>query len=104
MSIDIDLGIVHHFSSGVYARQMTLPAGHCAISHAHAYDHLSILAGGVAVVEVDGVATEYTAPACISIAAGKQHRIEAQTDSVWFCIHATDATTADEIDQVLLGG
>ena len=42
--IDIDLQIKHHFAAGLYARQMMLPRGHFAVTHAHAYDHLSILA------------------------------------------------------------
>jgi quercetin dioxygenase-like cupin family protein len=103
MSIDIDLGVVHHFSAGVYAKQMKLPAKHFAISHAHEYDHMSILASGEATVEVDGVIDLYKAPACINIAAGKHHEIVAITDVVWFCIHATDETDTSKIDEVLIG-
>ncbi len=102
MSIDIDLGVVHHFSAGLYAKQMVIPAGHFAVSHAHAYDHMSILSSGEATVEVDGVTTAYKAPACINIAAGKHHEIVALTDIVWFCIHATDETDPDHIDEVLI--
>lgn len=104
MSIDIDLGVVHHFSDGLYAKEMALPAGHFAVTHAHAYDHLSILAKGYAKVEVDGVVTEYRAPACINIQAGKHHEVVALTDIVWFCVHATDETDPDCIDEVLIGG
>lgn len=104
MSIDIDLGVVHHFSDGLYAKQMVIPAGHFAVTHAHAYDHLSILASGQATVEVDGVVTMHTAPACINIAAGKHHEVIALTDIVWFCIHATDETDPDKVDEVLIGG
>lgn len=99
--IDIDLGVVHHFSAGLYAKQMLLPAKHYAVSHAHAYDHLSILAKGDVTVEVEGVRTEYKAPACINILAGFHHTITAHEDSVWFCIHATDETDVDNIDEIL---
>jgi quercetin dioxygenase-like cupin family protein len=102
--IEVDLGVVHHFSAGLYAKQMLLPAKHFAVSHAHAYDHLSILAKGDVTVEVEGVRTEYKAPACINILAGQHHTITAHEDSVWFCIHATQETDADKIDQVLIGG
>lgn len=104
MSIEIDLGIVHHFSAGVYAKQMHLPAGHYAVTHAHAYDHLSILAKGHVIVEMDGAETEYVAPACLTIHAGKHHRIVALEDSVWFCVHATDETDPDKVDEVTIGG
>lgn len=102
--IDIDLGVVHHFSAGLYAKQMTLPAKHFAVSHAHAYDHLSVLAKGSVTVEVDGVRAEYTAPACINILAGKHHTITAHEDSVWLCIHATDKTDVADMDEVLIRG
>ncbi len=103
MSIDIDLGVVHHFSAGVYAKQMHLPSGHYAVTHAHTYDHLSILASGRVLVTVDGVEQEYKAPACLCIQAGKHHNIVALEDSVWFCVHATDETDPDKVDEVLIG-
>lgn len=102
MSIDIDPCVVHHFAAGVYAKQMTLPAGHFAVKHTHNYDHLSILAQGEVVVIVDEEVTYYEAPACISIKAGQEHRIEAIEDAVWFCIHASDETDSDKIDEVLI--
>jgi len=101
--IEFDLGVVHHFSSGLYAKQMLLPAKHFAVSHAHTYDHFSILAKGDVTVEVEGVRTEYKAPACINISAGQHHTITAHEDSVWFCIHATDETDVSKIDNVLIG-
>ena len=101
--IDIDLQIKHHFAAGLYARQMLLPRGHFAVTHAHAYDHLSILASGEVTVETDGVVVSYQAPAVITILAGQHHRIEAQHDAVWFCVHATSETDADQMDEVLVG-
>lgn len=100
----IDLHIQHHFSSGVYAKQMELPAAHYAESHEHIYDHLSILAAGHVTVEIDNEVIEYRAPAVVHIAAGKKHRIEALTDSVWFCVHATDETDPEKVDHVLIKG
>jgi quercetin dioxygenase-like cupin family protein len=102
--VEIDLGVIHHFSAGVYAKQMLLPAKHFAVSHAHAYDHLSILAKGSVTVEVQGVEKDYMAPACIKILAGQHHTITAHEDSVWFCIHATDETDAANVDEVLIRG
>jgi len=100
--IEIDLNISHHFSDGLYARKMLLPAGHFAVTHAHEYDHLSILAAGRVTVEVDGEVQELRAPACINILAGKHHEIIALEDAVWFCIHATDETDVDKLDEVLI--
>lgn len=104
-NISVDLGTVHHFSSGVYAKEMHLPKGYFAVSHAHAYDHLSILGAGRVVVETDeSEPIELVAPACIEIKAGVHHRITAIEDATWFCIHATQETDPARVDHVAIGG
>lgn len=100
---DFDPQIQHHFAAGLYARQMQLPAGKCALSHKHKYDHFSILASGSCVVQTDEGKTEYTAPACVLIKANLNHSIYAKSDVVWFCIHAADVAEVDDIDSVLIG-
>jgi len=81
---------------------MTLPKGYEALSHAHKYDHLSILGKGRVIVKTDDTSNEYVAPACIEIKAGTHHSITALEDAVWFCIHATTETDPDAIDKVLI--
>ena len=102
--IDTLLSVEHHFSQGVYAKQMRIPKGFKAESHAHVYDHLSILASGEVWVTVDGMAQNYKAPATITIAKDKIHLVYAVADSVWFCVHATDITDPLLVDQVLIKG
>jgi len=98
------MSIVHHFSSGVYAKQMNLPKDSVIGKHVHTYDHLSILSSGQVLVYVDDLEPMfYEAPIAITILANKSHAVRALTDSVWFCIHATDETDPDRIDQVLIG-
>ncbi len=99
---EIDLHIKHYFSGREYAKHMRLPAGYYAETHEHNRDHLSILASGEVVVTIDGESTTYTGPDCITIKAGQKHRIDALSDSVWFCVHATDETDPDKVDQVLI--
>ena len=98
-----DPEIIHTFSHGLYSRQMILPAGNMAFSHSHTYSHLSILAKGRVIVKTDDYNKEYTAPTCIEIEANTYHQIEALEDAVWFCIHATDETDVNKIDEVLIG-
>ena len=99
---DADLVIIHHFSDGLYARQMKIPKGYLAVSHAHNYSHLSVLASGRVLVVTDEGSQEFTAPACIEIKAGVHHAIEALEDASWFCIHATEETDVDKLDEVLI--
>ena len=94
--------IQHHFSAGVYAKETHIPAGHVLVQHAHKHDHLSILASGSIELLVDGVKSVVTAPACLTIAAGKHHGVKSLTDVVWYCIHATECTNADDVDEILI--
>lgn len=100
----MEIDTKHYFSAGTYAKQMSLPMGHTAVSHKHTYDHLSILASGKATVTVEGTneAAVYTAPCAIDIKAGLHHAITALEDTVWFCIHATEETDINHIDEVLI--
>ena len=80
--------ILHHFGGGVYAKETHIPAGLILVQHKHNYDHLSILASGTVVLDVDGVQSELTGPQCLTIKAGIHHGVRAVTDVHWYCIHS----------------
>lgn len=100
--------IEHHFSDGVYAKEISVSAGEEIFKHRHdSYSHLSILAVGIVDLyrtdmykRIDVVRLE--APRCIEIPKGEHHRIVAVTNCVWFCIHATEEKSVDKIDSVLI--
>ena len=94
--------IQHHFSSGVYAKETRIPAGFVLVQHAHKHDHLSILASGSVELVVDGVKSVVHAPSCLTIAAEKHHGIKSLTDVVWYCVHATNCTDENEVDETLI--
>ena len=94
--------INHHFTSGVYAKEVHIPAGNVLVQHKHNFDHLSILASGSIELMVDGVRSVIHAPACLTIEANKHHGVKSLTDVVWFCIHATNCTDESEVDEVLI--
>ena len=99
---EIDLGIKHHFSSGVYAKEIHVPAGYVVGSHAHEFDHMSMLAKGEVIVKTDNDEQHYVAPTVVTIKKGIHHEIHALKDSIWFCIHATEETDTSKIDEVLI--
>jgi quercetin dioxygenase-like cupin family protein len=99
---DADPMIEHHFSDGLYAKQMVIPKGYLAATHKHNFSHLSILAQGQVIVRTDSGSKFYLAPACIEIKANEHHTIEALQDCVWYCVHATDEKDEDKIDAVLI--
>lgn len=94
--------VAHHFGGGVYAKETIIPAGRILSQHAHKFAHLSILARGTALVEVNGQSHEISGPCCLTIAAGVVHRVKSLTPVVWFCIHRTDCTDSAAIDEMLV--
>jgi quercetin dioxygenase-like cupin family protein len=98
----IDLQIEHFFIGGTYAKRMIFPKGTIIPSHKHVFDHMSILAQGKAIVDVDGTKTVYDAPAVIEIRKNTIHTVTALERCHWYCIHATEITNPDKIDETLI--
>lgn len=95
--------IAHHFSGGVYCKEMLIPEDCEVQSHRHVFDHMSVLTRGSVIVELDGIHTVYYAPSVIEIKAGSDHKITpVNGDAHWLCIHATDCTDEESIDEVLI--
>lgn len=83
-------------------KETQIEAGQILVQHKHEHDHLSYLVSGTVEVQVEGVKTALVGPACLLIEAGKHHGVKSLTDTVWLCIHATDCTEPDEVDEVLI--
>jgi quercetin dioxygenase-like cupin family protein len=95
--------IKHFFGDGLYAKEAHIPAGMWLQKHMHTFTHFSILAKGKVRVTVDeSEAVVYEAPACIEIKANAVHAVYAVTDVTWYCVHATNETDEDKIDEVLI--
>ncbi len=97
------IGVTHHFADGLYAKEYRMPAGTVIGKHVHDYDHLSSLAMGQVLLTIDGVQSEHRAPAMLTVKAHKVHVVQAITDAVWYCIHATDETDPEKVDEALGG-
>lgn len=85
MTIEVKIGCV----SNLYSRMMHFKnAGDTEPSHAHCFDHLTLLAAGSVECEVDGVKTIFKAPHMIFIKKDKMHMFTALEDNtVAYCIH-----------------
>ena len=92
----------HTFAHGLYAREVTLPAGCAAIGHAHAQEHICFITRGrVQIVGKDGV-SEITAPAMLVVPAGRKNCVHALEETVWTTVHASEAKTVEEAEQTLI--
>ena len=86
-------------SSTMVSKQYHIPAGEQLISHKHEYDHISVLASGTAIIDVDGTKSTITGPTAISIEAGKHHGVYAVNNCVWFCVHKIPDELQDTTDE-----
>ena len=66
--------------------------GWIAQTHAHRFDHQTLLTSGALRITTDGRITDYHAPAILLVQAGTKHRFEALEDgTVAYCVHALSA-------------
>ncbi len=95
----VECPVTHHFSKGVYAREVFIPAGTIAVGHVHKTKNMNILSQGtITVLTEDGPKT-LTAPATIVSEAGVKRAAFAHTDVVWTTIHATEETDIEKIKE-----
>jgi len=96
----------HYIVGDTYVKELRLElAGDKVLSHAHTFDHLSLLAVGRVAVTVNGKRTEYDAPTAVTILANQRHEIEALcNDCLWYCVHTVpeDLRGEDCLDSVLI--
>lgn len=94
----VDLPVKHHFSPGVYARELFIPAGVVLTGKIHKYRQLNILSHGeMSVLTEDGV-KRVKAPFTVVSPAGTRRIAYAHTDCTWTTILATDEADPDTIE------
>lgn len=95
----IELKVIHHFSKGVYARELHIPAGVILTGEIHKFKNLNILsAGKMQVLTEDGI-VEVEAPFTVVSPEGTKRIAHALTDCVWTTIHGTDEVDIDVIEK-----
>ena len=93
----IELKVVHHFSKGVYARELHIPAGVTLVGETHKFQNLNILSQGTMLVTTEEGMKEVSAPFTVVSPAGTKRAAHTLTDCVWTTIHGTEETDVDKI-------
>lgn len=94
----IDIPLKHHFSRGVYAREIFIPKGTLIIGKIHRHQNMNIVsAGEVSVLSIDGF-VRLKAPATIVASPGVKRVIFAHEDTVWTTIHGTNETDLEKLE------
>lgn len=94
----IEIPLEHHFSKGVYAREMRVPPGVLIIGKMHKFQNLNILLSGeVSVLSIDGVYERKQAPWTFVASPGAKRVILAHTETVWTTVLGTDHKDPEQI-------
>ena len=94
----------HHFSPGVYVREITMPAGSVILGHEHTTTHLNIISKGSCIlVDVDTQEqTELIAPCTFESGSGVRKLLYIIEECVWSTVHVTEETDILKLEQTLV--
>src|SRR5262245_51133819 len=98
----VELPVRHHFSHGVYARELFIPKGTVITGKIHKFPQLNIMSQGELSVLTERGIERVKAPFTIVSPAGTKRVAYAHEDTVWTTIHGTDLTDVDEIEKVFI--
>jgi len=92
----------HHFSDGIYARELFIPAGTVVVGALHKSQHLYMVVKGKCKVSSQYETVDIEAPYIGETIPGTKRVIYAETDCVWIGFFPTQLTDIDEIEAALL--
>jgi quercetin dioxygenase-like cupin family protein len=93
----VDIPVKHYFSRGVYAREMSAPAGSVIVGRIHKHSQINILSKGeVSVLTDDGV-IRVAAPYTFVAQPGAKRAFFIHEDAVWTTICGTESTDVENI-------
>jgi len=93
---NIEWPLKHTFSNGIYARELTIPAGGLIIGKVHKTQHHNfLLQGEIIVLTETGGVELLQAPCTVVSEPGTQRVGYALTDTVWTAVHLNESNTQD---------
>lgn len=99
-----ELPVQHHFSRGVYARELFIPQGVVLVGKIHRFSQINIvLKGDISVLTEHGVRRLKGGDMFVSPAGIKRAGF-AHEDTTWLTIHGTNETDPDKLEAELIAG
>jgi len=93
---------VHRFSEGLYARELTLPAGSVVVGKIHKHAHLNVIMKGRCTVTTPFGSDELEGPMIFESKPDTKRAVYAHTDTVWITFHPTEETDVDVIEEQII--
>lgn len=98
----VEIVTTHHFSKGLYAREIFIPKGTILIGKIHKYENLNILSQGDITILTEFGARRLRAPFTVVSPPLTKRVGYAHEDTVWTTIHATDETDLEKLEAELI--
>lgn len=93
------LPVTHHFSKGIYGRELFIPKGTMLTGKIHKYTQLNVLVSGELLVVTEEGTKRVKPPFVIVSPAGTKRAAYAIEDSIWLTVHGTEETDIEKIEQ-----
>lgn len=110
----VDCPVRHYFAPGLFAREITVPAGATIVGVVHKTENLAVLSKGRMVLATQAGPLEIAAPYTLTVKAGDKNSATALEESVWtnFLANPTNETDISKLVEMftesmlsdLLGG
>jgi quercetin dioxygenase-like cupin family protein len=94
----VEAPLMHHFSEGLYGREIFMPAGAVLTGRIHKFRALNILLSGEVSVLTDAGTERMVGPRVWVSPPGTKRALYIHTDCRWLTVHATTKTDIAEIE------
>lgn len=95
----LEAPVKHHFSKGVYVREIFMPKGMIIVGKIHKTRHLNIVSQGRCTVVTPTRKFEVEAPCTFESIEGEQKVVYMHEDVVWSTVHVTNETDLEKIEK-----
>ncbi len=91
----VDLPPKHYFSDGIYAREITIPAGTVLTGKMHRTEHINVVSRGCITVWTEGGMKRISAPFTFVSKPGTKRAGYAHEETVWTTFHSNPDNERD---------
>lgn len=92
----------HHFSEGLYARELFLPQGSIVIGKIHKHAHLNVIMYGRVTVTTPFGTEDLEGPLIFESKPDTKRAVYAHLDTLWITFHPTEETDVDVIESQII--
>lgn len=85
----VECPVKHYFAPGLYAREITMPAGACVVGKIHKHAHVNTISQGRCRVVTEFGSEILEAPVSFVSQVGTKRAVYAETDVIWTTYHPT---------------